>query len=79
MSKTNSNENSKGDSPKEIPKSNTSANAKEIMSPGIPMPASAQRQRKGIKIKVSNPSIINQINSGKRANIFSLGINGQGP
>ena len=41
MSKTNSNENSKNDSPKEIPKSNTSANAKEILSPGIPMPASA--------------------------------------
>ena len=41
MSKSNSNENSKNDSPKEIPKSSTSANAKEIMSPGIPMPASA--------------------------------------
>jgi hypothetical protein len=41
MSKTNSNENSKGDSPKEIPKSNTSATTKEVSSLGFPMPSSA--------------------------------------
>ena len=76
MSKNNSNDSKKGDSPKDLPNMNTN---KEIGSLGFPMPASAQRQRKGIKIKVSNPSIINKITSGKRANIFSLGVNGQGP
>jgi hypothetical protein len=42
MSKTNSNEDSKkDDSPKELPTSNTSANAKDLTSLGFPMPASA--------------------------------------